>query len=115
MQSSLTARYINTRFGVQQRCSGCCVARFCSEDHQKMASKKAALDGSLRTGLHKDICGILSRWREVVKDGVAPDSADGAAKGYLRNTQQVARGCEVVKDGVAADSSTVDLVAFQQR
>ena len=39
-----------------------------------MASKKAALGGSLRMGRHKDICGVLSKWREVVKDGVAPDS-----------------------------------------
>ena len=31
-------------------CSGCRVARFCSADHQKMASKKAALGGSLWTG-----------------------------------------------------------------
>ena len=55
-------------------CSGCRVARFCSADHQKMASKKTALGGSLTTGRHKDICGVLSKWREVVKDGVAPDS-----------------------------------------
>ena len=44
-------------------CSGCSVERFCIADHQKMASKKAALGGSLRR--HKDICGVLSKWREV--------------------------------------------------
>ena len=55
-------------------CSGCRVAMFCSADHQKMASKKAALGGSLTTGRHKDICGVLRKWREAVKDGVAPDS-----------------------------------------
>jgi hypothetical protein len=56
-------------------CSGGCrVARFCSADYQKMASKKAALGGSLTKGRHKDICGVLSKWCEVVKDGVAPDS-----------------------------------------
>jgi len=66
-------------------CSGCRVARFCSADHQKMASKKSLKGGSLLTGRHKDICGVLSKWREVVKDGVAPDSC------------------------------TVDLVAFLQR
>ncbi len=53
-------------------CSGCHVARFCSADHQKMASKKAAW--SLWTGRHKDICGVLGKWREVGKDGVVPDS-----------------------------------------
>jgi hypothetical protein len=55
-------------------CSGCRVARFCSADHQKMASKKAALGGNLWPGRHKDICGVLRKWREAVKDGVAPDS-----------------------------------------
>jgi hypothetical protein len=55
-------------------CSGSRVARLCSADHQKMASKKAALGGSLTMGRHKDICGVLSKWREGVKDGVAPDS-----------------------------------------
>jgi hypothetical protein len=44
-------------------CSGYRVARFCSTDHQKMASKKAALGGNLTR--HKDICGVLSKWREV--------------------------------------------------
>ena len=50
-------------------CSGCRVARFCSADHQKMASEKTALGGNLLTGRHNDICGVLSKWREVVKDG----------------------------------------------
>jgi hypothetical protein len=47
-------------------CSGCRVARFCSADHQKMASKKAALGGRLFTGSHNHICGVLSKWREVL-------------------------------------------------
>jgi hypothetical protein len=50
-------------------CNGCRVARFCSADHQKMASKKAALGGNLFMKRHKDICN-------------------------LRSTQQVARGCQ---------------------
>ena len=65
-------------------CSGCRVARFCSADHQKMASKKAALGGCLRTGRHKDICGVLSKWREVVKDGVAPDSCTADLVAFLQ-------------------------------
>jgi tetratricopeptide (TPR) repeat protein len=65
-------------------CSGCRVARFCSADHQKMASKKAALGGSLLTGRHKDICGVLSKWREVVKDGVAPDSCTADLVAFLQ-------------------------------
>jgi tetratricopeptide (TPR) repeat protein len=65
-------------------CSGCRVARFCSADHQKMASKKAALGGSLTTGRHKDICGVLSKWREVVKDGVSPDSCTADLVAFLQ-------------------------------
>jgi len=65
-------------------CSGCRVAKFCSADHQKMASKKAALGGSLRTGRHKDICRILSKWRGVVKDGVAPDSCTADLVAFLQ-------------------------------
>jgi hypothetical protein len=42
-------------------CSGCHVVRVCSADHQKMASKKAALGGSLLTERHKDISGVLSK------------------------------------------------------
>ena len=65
-------------------CSGCRVARFCSADHQKMASKKAALGGSLTTGRHKDMCGVLSKWRAVVKDGVAPDSCTADLVAFLQ-------------------------------
>jgi len=32
------------------------------------------LGGNLLMGRHKDICGVLSKWREVVKGGLAPDS-----------------------------------------
>ena len=64
-------------------CSGCRVARFCSADHQKMASKKATLM-SLWTGRHKDICGVLSKWREVVKDGVSPDSRTADLEALLQ-------------------------------
>jgi len=55
-----------------------------SADHQKMASKKAALGGSLTTGRHKDICGVLSRWREVVKEGVAPGSCTEDLVAFLQ-------------------------------
>ncbi len=65
-------------------CSGCLVARFCSADHQKMASKKAALGRSLKTGRHKDICGVLRKWREAVKDGVAPDSCNAEIVAFLQ-------------------------------
>lgn len=51
-------------------CSGCRVARFCSADHQKMASKHVSSGGSLH-GRHKAICGLLGKWRGVEKDGVS--------------------------------------------
>jgi hypothetical protein len=64
-------------------CSGCRVARFCSADHQKTASKKAECGGSLWTGRHKDICGVLSKWREVVKGDVSPDSCSAELVAFL--------------------------------
>jgi len=56
-------------------CGGCRVARFCSADHQKMASKNVASGGGLLQCRHKDVCGVLGKWRrQVVKDGMSPDS-----------------------------------------
>jgi hypothetical protein len=65
-------------------CSGCRVARFCSADHQKMVSKKFSMGGNLITGRHKDICGVLDKWRKVVKDGAAPDSCTADLVAFLR-------------------------------
>ena len=42
-------------------CGGCSVARFCNEDHQRMASKK----GGRKPVRHKDICSLLREWKEV--------------------------------------------------
>jgi hypothetical protein len=49
-----------------------------------MASKKAALGGSLTTGRHKGICGVLCKWREAVKDHVAPDSCTAKLVAFLQ-------------------------------
>jgi hypothetical protein len=55
-------------------CGGCRVARFCSEDHQKMASKGIASGGKLLEGRHRDVCGVLGKWKQqVFKDGMSPD------------------------------------------
>jgi len=55
-------------------CGGCRVARFCSADHQKMASKSVAVGGSLFEGRHRDVCDVLGKWRvQVVKHGMSPD------------------------------------------
>ena len=67
-------------------CSGCRVARFCSADHQKMASKSVAAGGSAWTGRHKDICGLLGKWRGVEKD-VSPDSLRADLLAFLRQMQ----------------------------
>ena len=60
-----------------------------------MASKTTALDGSLTRGRHKDICGVLRKWREAVKDGVAQANGSLAIQ--------------------VPDSCTAELVAFLQR
>ena len=66
-------------------CGGCRVARFCSADHQKMASKSVASGGSLLEGRHKDVCGVLGKWRQqVVKDGMSPDVLRADLLAFLR-------------------------------
>jgi tetratricopeptide (TPR) repeat protein len=66
-------------------CGGCRVARFCSTDHQKMASKSVASGGSLLDGRHKDVCGVLGKWRQqVVKDGMSPDVLRADLLAFLR-------------------------------
>ena len=32
----------------------------------------------------KDICGVLSKWRKVVKDGVSPDSCTAELVAFLQ-------------------------------
>ena len=66
------------------RCSGCRVARFCSAHHQKMASKRVASGGSVVWGRHPDVCGVLGKWRQVVKDGVSPDSCSADLLAFLQ-------------------------------
>ena len=51
-------------------CGGCKVARFCSEDHQRMASTK----GGRKPVRHKDICSLLGEWKEVVKERETGDA-----------------------------------------
>ena len=69
------------------KCGGCRVARFYSTDHQKMASKSVASGGHLWTGRHKDICGLLGKWRGVEKDGVSPNSLRADLLVFLRQMQ----------------------------
>ena len=68
-------------------CSGCRVARFCSAKHQKLASKSVACGGNLWAGRHKDICGLLGKWRGVGKDGVSADSLRADLLAFLRQSQ----------------------------
>ena len=66
-------------------CGGCRVARFCSADHQKMASKSVASGGSLLQCRHKDVCGVLGKWRQqVVKDGMPSDVLRTDLLAFLR-------------------------------
>jgi hypothetical protein len=68
-------------------CSGCGVAKFCSADHQKMATKSVASDGNFSTGRHKDICGLLihslklsQQWRLTCAGLVLPRACTVAQK-----------------------------------
>ena len=38
-------------------------------------------------GRHKDICGLLGKWRRVDKDGVSPDSLRADLLAFLRQAQ----------------------------
>ena len=67
-------------------CSGCRVARFCSADHQKMASKSNFRHKDI-CGRHKDICGVLGCWHGVKKDGALPDSLRADLLAFLRQRQ----------------------------
>jgi tetratricopeptide (TPR) repeat protein len=66
------------------KCSGCKAARFCSVDHQKMACKKISAGGNLRMGRHNDVCGLLGKWRKVVKHGVPPESCTEDMLAFLK-------------------------------
>ena len=66
-------------------CGGCRVARFCSADHQKMASKSVAAGGSLLQGRHRDVCALLCKWRQqVVKGGESPAVLRTDSLAFLR-------------------------------
>ena len=66
-------------------CAGCRVARFCSAEHQKMASRDASRGGCVFLGRHKDVCGLLGAWRQrVVKDGAPPDALRAELLAFLR-------------------------------
>jgi tetratricopeptide (TPR) repeat protein len=66
-------------------CGGCRVARFCSAEHQKMASKGVASGRSLLCSRHKHMCGVLGKWRQqVVKDGMSPDVLREDLLAFLR-------------------------------
>jgi hypothetical protein len=74
-------------------CSCCRVARVFSADHQRMASGKTASGASLTTGRHEDICGVLSKWREVFQDGVAPDSCTADMVAFVPPRPQTPARC----------------------
>ena len=65
-------------------CNGCKVARFCNADHQKMASKSIASGGNIFMGRHKDLCGVVGKWRRVVKDGESADSCTADLLAFLQ-------------------------------
>ena len=60
---------------------GCGVARFCSVDHQKMANRNKAVVWEER---HKDICGLLKKWKQVEKSRMTADSCTQEMLAFLR-------------------------------
>lgn len=66
-------------------CSGCGVARFCSKYHQKMASKSVLAGGNLFMGRHKHICGLLGKWRNVVKGRMTTESCNEDLLDFLKD------------------------------
>ena len=60
----------------------------CSEVLQRRSPKDGFEKGRIGResvdGGHKDICGVLRKWREAVKDGVAPDSCTAELVAFLQ-------------------------------
>jgi tetratricopeptide (TPR) repeat protein len=66
-------------------CSGCRVARFCSVEHQKIASRDVSRYDKLLHGRHRDLCGLLGTWRQqVVKGGASPNTLRADLVTFLR-------------------------------
>ena len=55
---------LTVRIGSTQ---GCGVAKFCSVDHQKIASSIWTTHDFVGMERHKEVCGLLKKWRQVVK------------------------------------------------
>jgi len=64
-------------------CGGCGVTRFCSVDCQKMAERREAGKVVINGGPHKDICGLLNKWRQVAKGRAPPDSCADDVLAFL--------------------------------
>lgn len=50
-------------------CNGCRVARFCNVEHQKMASNSRPMGQYCLHGKHRDLCGLLRKWKYTVVKG----------------------------------------------
>ena len=63
---------------------GCGVAKFCSAECQKMASHIGTEGVEVGSARHKDICGLLKKWRQVQKGREAADSCTADMLAFLR-------------------------------
>ena len=69
-------------------CGACATVRFCNEAHQKMAYKS---ESSLylmcpKAALHKDMCPLLKKWREVSKGRASAEECMPDLRVYLQSS-----------------------------
>ena len=63
--------------------AGCGVARFCNVDHQKLASRPNNKGGVPWNERHKDICGLLKKWKQVHKGRMSADECTSDMFAFL--------------------------------
>jgi len=63
-------------------CGGCGVAKFCSEKHQRLASRKG--DRLRKAVRHKDVCSLLKKWRRVAQGKATAESCTPDLLEFLR-------------------------------
>lgn len=71
-------------YTTMQTCSGCSVARFCNEDHQRKEPFLKLLHAKYGVK-HKQLCPLLRQWRDVKKRRVSEESCTPDLLAFLSN------------------------------